>query len=112
MCVATQSLQHLIINLGQQLPKPKNIFDALFVMLNTYKNEKELTCVAQALGTLCSYRYGDISEVNVAVVRGRLLDVLSAKISTATKVSILQALHSIIDISSYPVISSKLPYLD
>jgi HEAT repeat protein len=103
-CIATRSLQHLITALGSKLPKPKNIFDALFVMLNTYKNEEELASVAQALGTLCSYQYNEITEVNVAVVRGRLLDLLSSGVSMTTQVYILQALRGIIDISSYPII--------
>lgn len=102
-CIATRSLQHLITALGPKLPKPKNIFDALFVMLNTYKNEEELSSVAQTLGTLCSYPYQEITEVNVAVVRGRLLDLLPG-VSTTTQASMLHALQGIIDISSYPVI--------
>jgi hypothetical protein len=102
-CAAAEGLYHLILVLGATLPKPRNIFDALFVMLNTYKNEEELSIVAQTLGALCRNRYGEISDVNVAVVRGRLLDLLP-NVSNDTQVSILQSLQGIIDMSSFGVI--------
>lgn len=102
-CAAAEGLCHLISVLGATLPKPRNIFDALFVMLNTYKNEEELSIVAQALGALCRNRYREITAVNVAVVRGRLLDLLP-EVSNDTQVSILQALQGIIDMSSFAVI--------
>lgn len=102
-CAATEGLYHLISVLGSKLPKPRNIFDALFVMLNTYKNEEELSIVTRTLGILCRNRYKEITDVNVAVVRGRLLDSLPG-ISTDTQVSILQALQGIVDMSSLTVI--------
>ena len=102
-CTATLGLSHLIVALGVELPKPKNIFDALFVMLNTYKNEEELAIVAGALGALCRHRYKDITDINVAVVRGRLLDLLP-RVAKETRVSIFQALQGIVDMSSFAVI--------
>ena len=102
-CAAASSLQHLIAELQTSLPKPKNIFDALFVMLNTYKTEDELAIVAQTLGTLCRYSYDEITLLNVAVVRGRLLD-LSSGVAASTQASILQALQGIIDMSSFAAI--------
>lgn len=102
-CAAAQSLYHLIQQLQDQLPKPRNVFDALFVMLNTHRNEEELCAVAQALGALCSYKHPDISEVNVAVVRGRLLDLLP-RVGHETKVHLLEALYGIIDMSSFRIL--------
>ncbi|GAK56397.1 Alr1903 protein [Candidatus Vecturithrix granuli] len=102
-CAAAQSVYHLIQQLKDQLPKPRNVFDALFVMLNTHRNEEELCAVAQPLGTLCSYKYPDISEVNVAVVRGRLLDLLP-RVGIETKIHLLEALYGIIDMSSFSIL--------
>lgn len=99
-CAAALSLEHLITALTIRVPKPKNIFDALFVMLNTYKSEEELAVVAHTLGILCSYNYDDITPLNVAVVRGRLLDLL-AGVSVDTQGNILRALTGIIDMSSF-----------
>ena len=102
-CAAAQGLYHLIAMLGPELPRPRNIFEALFVMLNTYKNEEELASMAQTLGVLCQNHYQEITDVNVAVIRGRLLDLLP-RVSKETKVSIFQALQGIVDMSSFPVI--------
>jgi hypothetical protein len=62
-----------------------------------------LTTVAQTLGTLCSYRYHDITEINIAVVRGRLLDLLPT-VSKDHQVRILHALEGIVDMSSFATI--------
>ncbi|GAK54160.1 PBS lyase HEAT-like repeat protein [Candidatus Moduliflexus flocculans] len=102
-CAAAQSLQRLIEALGTGVSSPRNVFDALFVMLNTYRNEEELALVAQAMSTLCRYRYPDISEVNLAVVRGRFLDLVPI-VSNETKIELLHALHSLIDMSSFETI--------
>jgi len=102
-CAATEGLAHLISALGSKLLKPKNIFDALFVMLNTYKNEAELSAVVRTLGALCSNRYEEITDLNVAVVRGRLFDLLP-KVSKDTQTSILQSLQGIVDMSSFSII--------
>ncbi len=102
-CAAAQSLQRLIERLSADVPSPRNIFDALFVMLNTYRNEEELAVVAQAMSALCRYRYPDISEVNLAVVRGRFLDFVPS-VANETKVELLRALHSLIDMSSFETI--------
>lgn len=102
-CAAARSLEHLIQSIGADLPKPKNVFDALFVMLNTYRNEEELSAMALALGILCRQRYTDISEVNTAVIRGRLLDLLP-QMSKETQLNILQAMEGIIDMSSFNVV--------
>jgi HEAT repeat protein len=112
-CAAAQSLQCIITTLKTALPKPKNIFDALFVMLNTYKTEEELAIVAQALGTLCGYNYDEITPLNVAVVRGRLLDLL-AGVTPETQGKILRSLQGIIDMSSFAPIRElrRVPSLD
>jgi len=102
-CAAAQSLLLLVKKLGEGLPSPRNIFDALFVMLNTYRNEEELAVVAQAMSELCRHRYADISEVNLAVVRGRFLDLVPI-VSNETKVELLRALHFLIDMSSFETI--------
>lgn len=102
-CAAAQSLQRLIEMFGADVPSPRNIFDALFVMLNTYRNEEELAGVAQAMSALCRYRNPDISEVNLAVVRGRFLDLVPG-VTNETKVELLRALHSLIDMSSFETI--------
>ncbi len=102
-CAAAQSLQQLILSLRERLPQPRNIFDALFVMLNTYKNEEELAVVAKTLGTFCSIGYKEITAVNIAVVRGRLLDLVPS-ISNETKVQLLDALYWIVDMSSFAMI--------
>jgi HEAT repeat protein len=102
-CAAALSLDHLITTLGVKLPKPRNVFNALFVMLNTYKNEEELSAVAQALGTLCRNRYEEITDLNVAVVRGRLFDLLPG-VSNDTRVHILESLQGIVDKSSFAVV--------
>ncbi|MBD3309065.1 hypothetical protein GF339_21850 [candidate division KSB3 bacterium] len=103
-CAAAKSLQNLIESLGARLPHPRNVFDALFVMLSTSRNEEELATVAQALGALCRLPFdNEITEVNIAVVRGRLLDVIS-HVSHENKVPILQALSVFVDQSSFPII--------
>ncbi len=102
-CAATQSLRQLILSLKERLPQPRNIFDALFVMLNTYRNEEELAIVAKTLGSFCSLGYKEITEVNIAVVRGRLLDLIPGA-SLETKVQLLDALHGIVDMSSFSTI--------
>lgn len=107
-CAAAQSLYTLIQHLQERLPKPRNIFDALFVMLNTYRNEEELSVVAQALGTFCQYKYPEITAVNVAVIRGRLLDLLP-RATNETLVYLLKALHGIIDMSSFAIIREFRP---
>lgn len=99
-CAATQSLHQLITTLAKELPKPRNIFDALFFMLNTHRTEEELSVVAQALGTFCSIRFEEIHVVNIAVVRGRLLDLLP-RVSNDTKIHLLQALARLVDMSSF-----------
>lgn len=99
-CAAAQSLYSLVQQLREKLPKPRNVFDALFVMLNTHRNEEELCAVAQALGALCSCKIPDISDVNVAVVRGRLLDLLP-RVGQETKIHLLEAIHDIVDMSSF-----------
>ncbi len=112
-CAATQSVQRLIETLGEDLPTPRNIFDALFVMLNTCRNEEELALVAKALGSLCSFRYPGITEVNTAVVRGRLLDLIPL-VSNDTKVQLLHSLRSLVDLSALEVIRDlrKLPSVE
>lgn len=102
-CAAAQSLQRLMLCLKEELPQPRNIFNALFVMLNTYRNEEELSIVAQTLGTFCSFRYKEITDVNIAVVRGRLLDLVPG-VSNETKVHLLEALHGIVDMSSFAAV--------
>ncbi len=102
-CAAAQSLQRVVETLGPKVPSPRNIFDALFVMLNTYRNEEELAVVAQAMSVLCRYRYPEISDVNLAVVRGRFLD-LTPIVSNETRVELLRALHYLIDMSSFETI--------
>ena len=99
-CAAAQSIQNIINKLGKKLPKARTVFDALFVMLNTYRNEEELSIVALALGTFLSVGHDEISDVNIAVVRGRLLDLIPS-VSNETKVNLLQALHSSVDMSSF-----------
>lgn len=77
-------------------------------MLNTYRNEEELSVVAQALGTFCQYKYPEITAVNVAVIRGRLLDLLP-RATNETLVYLLKALHGIIDMSSFAIIREFRP---
>ena len=102
-CAAAQSLELLINILGKELPSPRNIFDVLFVMLNTYRNEEELSLVAQAFGAMFSINYQELSEVNLAVVRGRLLDLIPS-VSNEGKVFILRALQPMVDLSSFEII--------
>jgi HEAT repeat protein len=102
-CAAAQSLDLLIGSLGKELSSPRNIFDGLFVMLNTYRNEEELSLVAQAFGTLFSVSYPELSDVNLAVVRGRLLDLIPG-VSNEVKVIILRALQPMVDLSSFEII--------
>ncbi len=102
-CAGTQSLLRLMLSLKEKLSQPRNIFDALFVMLNTYKNEEELSIVAQTLGTFCSFRYQEITDVNIAVVRGRFLDLVPG-VSNETRVHLLEALHGIVDMSSFAAV--------
>ncbi len=102
-CAAAQSLQQLIESLGNDLPSPRNVFDALFVMLNTHRSEEELAVVASAFGSLGRFRHAEITDVNVAVVRGRLLDLMPT-VSNETKAQILRSLHSLVDMSSLEVI--------
>ncbi len=102
-CAAAQSLERLIETLDKELSSPENVFDALFVMLNTYRNEEELSLVAQAFGTLFSMKYSELSEVSLAVVRGRLLDLIPG-VSNEVKIILLQALQPMVDLSSFEVI--------
>lgn len=69
-------------------------------MLNTHRNEEELSAVSRALGALCHAHYQQISDVNVAVVRGRLLDLIPT-VSHDTKVNLLGTLSNLIDMSSF-----------
>lgn len=102
-CAAAQSLRRLIVASGKELPSPRNVFDALFVMLNTYRNEEELAVVADAVSALCQYQYPEITDVNRAVVRGRFLDLVPL-VSNDAKVELLQALRQLVDMSSYEVV--------
>ena len=102
-CAAAQSLELLIGFLGKELPSPRNVFDALFVMLNTCRNEEELSLVSQAFGTLFSMNYPELSEVNLAVVRGRILDLIPS-VSNDVKITLLQALQPMVDLSSFEII--------
>ncbi|PID58351.1 hypothetical protein CSB45_04595 [candidate division KSB3 bacterium] len=102
-CAAAQSLDRLIASLGSELPSPQNVFDALFGMLDTYRSDEELVAVAQAFGTLFRTNASQLSEVNLAVVRRRLLDLLP-NASNDINVGLLQALQSMVDISSLEIL--------